>query len=397
MIRKKLAFTGILLATAMLPTVCFGAWYDGNPLIAHALGEADGKIELNSKEAFIQSWGRGYGVMEADFMYTTDGVLVVRHDFDSDGSYYRLEQEIPAEGLVMNSKTYYDSKIVYEQTPMVAQDLIMLMAEYPDVYILTDTKSTDVALTKKMFTEIVNICKETDNLDVLDRLVPQIYTDAMFDAINDIYEFPEYVYTLYLNYYPDYPEIAAFCNTKGINAVALGIERVTTETTDIFHDKGIKVYAHTINRYLYAQDVFDKGADGIYTDKIYPYELEWLGMENARSITTVTRSFGDKTYTYDVVTFLGEEYVKLRDIATTGVRFATEYNLEKKELKLTTRRIFSSIGNELLLIEDGNLIAEKADFALTCDQKDIDIEAMIVDNDVYVPLDAMFLWLTEDL
>lgn len=396
MIRKKLAFTGILLATALLPTVCFGAWYE-SPLIAHALGEADGKIELNSKEAFVQSWGKGYTVMEADFMYTSDGVLVVRHDFDSDGSYYRLEQEIPSEGLVMNSETYYDSKIVYEQTPMVALDLINLMAEYPDVYIVTDTKSTDIALTQKMFTEIVKLCKNSGNEDVLDRLVPQIYTDGMFDAINNIYAFPEYVYTLYLNYYPNYTEIATFCNTKGINTIALSTDRVTTEVTNIFHARGIKVYAHTINRYLYAQDAFDKGADGIYTDKIYPYELEWLGLENARSITTTTRASVDKTYTYNVITLFGEEYVKLRDIASTGIRFATEYNAETKELKLTTKRIFSSIGNEMLVMDDGDLVAEKADFTLTCDQKAIDIKAVMVDNDIYVPLDAMFLWLTEDL
>ncbi|WP_317855471.1 hypothetical protein [Chakrabartyella piscis] len=392
MIRKKLAFTGILLASALLPTICFGAWYEGNPLIAHALGESDGKIELNSKEAFIESWGRGYAVMEADFMYTTDGVLVVRHDFDSDGSYYRLEQEIPSEGLVMNSSTYLNSKIVYEQTPMVAEDLIYLMAEYPDVYIVTDTKSTDLELTKKMFTEIVKICKTTGNEAVLDRLVPQIYTDGMFDVINNIYEFPEWVYTLYLNYNPNYEQIATFCNTKGINTVAVSTERVTTATTAIFHNKGIKVYAHTINRYLYAQDAFDKGADGIYTDKIYPYELEWLGLENSRTITTTTRSSGGTTYTYDVISLLGVDYVKLRDMTDTA-RFMVTYDVGNNALNILKNRMFTTIGNEMFLQEDGNLVTEKSDITLIGDGVDLDMQVIMVDNEIYVPLDEMFVWL----
>ena len=81
------------------------------------MGEYDGKIETNSQEAFISSWENGYRVMEADFIYTSDGVLVVRHDFDKDGSYYRLEIE-PGSNLVMDSNTFQNKKIIYEQTPM---------------------------------------------------------------------------------------------------------------------------------------------------------------------------------------------------------------------------------------------------------------------------------------
>ena len=55
-----------------------------------------------------------------DFIYTSDGALVVRHDFDADGSYYRLEIE-PGSNLVMDSNTFQNEKIIYEQTPMTAR------------------------------------------------------------------------------------------------------------------------------------------------------------------------------------------------------------------------------------------------------------------------------------
>ena len=84
---QKKRWIACVLATVLgvlAPTQAFAAnadWTEGNALIAHALGEYEGKIETNSKEAFLQSWENGFRVMEADFVYTSDNVLVVRHDF----------------------------------------------------------------------------------------------------------------------------------------------------------------------------------------------------------------------------------------------------------------------------------------------------------------------------
>ena len=121
----------VLGASAAQPALA-ADWQSKNPLIAHALGEADGKIETNSKEAFLTSWQNGFRAVEADFTYTSDGTLVVRHDFEKDGSYYRLEIK-PSGSLVMDTKTFTSTPAVYEQTPMTAVDLLYLMQEYPAV------------------------------------------------------------------------------------------------------------------------------------------------------------------------------------------------------------------------------------------------------------------------
>ena len=145
----------VLGASAAQPALA-ADWQSKNPLIAHALGEADGKIETNSKEAFLTSWQNGFRAVEADFTYTSDGTLVVRHDFEKDGSYYRLEIK-PSGSLVMDTKTFTSTPAVYEQTPMTAVDLLYLMQEYPDMYLIKETKTTDKAQVQNQIRDIVNI------------------------------------------------------------------------------------------------------------------------------------------------------------------------------------------------------------------------------------------------
>ena len=178
-----LAMAAMLGVSAVQP-VFAADWQSANPLIAHALGEADGKIETNSKEAFITSWQNGFRVVEGDFTYTSDGVLVVRHDFEADGSYYRLEIE-PNGNLVMDSKTYVETPAVYEQTPMTAVDLLYLMVEYPDMYLVTDTKDTDKATVQRQFRDLKNIATNIGAPEVLDRIIPQIYNKEMLNWVKE--------------------------------------------------------------------------------------------------------------------------------------------------------------------------------------------------------------------
>ena len=89
-------------------------WYEDNRLVAHALGAIEDKKETNSKEAFLHSWSDGYKVMEADFSLTSDGTLVVRHDFDQD-SYYNLEQTVNG-STEMSAGRFSSEKINFRYT-----------------------------------------------------------------------------------------------------------------------------------------------------------------------------------------------------------------------------------------------------------------------------------------
>jgi len=383
--------TAVLLATMLgtaLPLTVFGGWQQDNPLVAHALGEVDGKIETNSKEAFLSSWGNGFRVLEVDFTYTSDGILVARHDFEEDGTYYRLEQDA-TEPLVMDEKTYENSKIIYEQTPLTAVDILGLMAEYKDVYIITDTKETDKATVQRQFGDLKKIANAMEQPELLDRIVPQIYHEEMYDWVKEKYPFQEWIYTLYLNSYPDYAQIADFCVEKGIGTVTIQKERVTQEVVETLHTEGIKIYAHTINRYKQFEELLAMGVDGIYTDRIKPYELKWVGLSDNRKVEQKNVNFGETAYALDTLKIFDEDYVPLRQLSKVGPRFSAQYDVQNKALDLIPRTTFTSLGNELLIDHSGKLIMEKADFRLLYDGEETKIYPILVDGEVYVSLKQM--------
>ena len=388
--RKRLtAFAMAVMLGVMAVQPVYGAdWQSKNPLIAHAFGEADGKIETNSKEAFITSWENGYRVVEGDFTYTSDGTLVLRHDFDADGSYYRLEIE-PKGALVMDAKTFTETPIIYEQTPITAVDLLYLMQEYPDMYVVTDTKKTDKATVQKQFGDLKAIATNIGAPEVLERIIPQIYNQDMLGWVKEIHPFQNWIFTLYLLPNPNYAEIAAFCAANGIDTVTLKYDRVTQENLRPFKEKGIKVYAHTVNRYLQFKELLAAGADGIYTDRIKPYELEWVGLENGRKLTEQTVQAGGTELTLPTLEIFGKTHVPLRRLAEVGKKFSASYDQATDTLELTTGKSFTGLGNELLLDDSGKLVTKKATFRLLLDGKETGIQCFWVDGEIYAPLEEL--------
>ena len=385
--KKLTAFllTAAVALSAVQP-VFAADWQSGNRLIAHAFGEVDNKIETNSKEAFINAWENGFRVVEGDFTYTSDGILVLRHDFEKDGSYARLD--IPTDrDKVMDSQTFMNSPIIFEQTPLRAADLLYLMVEYPDMYLVTDTKDTDKATVQRQFRDIMNIANNIGHPEVLERIIPQLYNKGMIDWIKEIHPFENWIFTLYLYNNPDYDDIANFCKAKGIQTVTLHIDRATAVNVGKLKARGLKVYAHTTNRYLTMKNLLAVGVDGIYTDRIKPYELPWIGQENPRKLTEQTVAVKGKEVTLTTLDIFGKAYAPLRQLAKTGNGFSAEYSRENGTLNLLKGRTFTSLGNEMLLDDSGKLITRKADFRLLVNGKESTIDCYYVDGEVYAPVE----------
>lgn len=377
-----------MLGVSAVQPVWAADWQSKNPLIAHALGEADGKIETNSREAFLTSWQNGFRAVEADFTYTSDGVLVVRHDFEADGSYYRLEIE-PKGKLVMDSKTYAATPAVYEQTPMTAVDLLYLMQEYSDMYLVTDTKTTDKAQVQRQFRDLVNIANNIGAPEVLQRIIPQIYNEEMLSWIKEIYPFENWIFTLYLYTNPNYDDIASFCAANGIDTVTIHVDRATKGNIGKLKAKGLKVYAHTINRYRKLQDVLQAGADGVYTDRIKPYELSWVGLQNSIQTTEKTVSVSGKEAKLTTLNILGTDYAPLRQMAELGKKFSADYNKQAATLNLGIGKRLDIMGNEMLMNHSGHLVTKKADFKLLVGGKESGIQCFYVDGEVYAPVEQV--------
>lgn len=369
-----------------------GKWFEQNRLVAHALGSIGDKKETNSKEAFLDSWSRGYRVVEADFAMTSDGTVVVRHDFEQD-SYYQLEQKVNGP-TQMSSTRYVNEKINFRYTPLTAKQLFELLMEYDDMYLITDSKSTDAESITKEFTAIVNTAKALGQESLLNRFVVQIYNDEMYHTVKNIYPFQNWIYTLYQVPNPDYNVIGDFCVQNGIDVVTINYEVVTPQNVKLLNDKGIKVYAHTVNRMLDFQRLLSYGVYGIYTDYIKPYDLGLAGLKTPSSAVpyTVTVNGGEKK-TIHAHTIIGEDYMRLRDIAMlvsgTKAQFAVNYNATANILELIPGEAFRSMGNEMLIDKSGLEFTQKSPFPLTYHGEPLHLQGYSVDGDLYYKLSDM--------
>ncbi len=361
-------------------------WTEGNPLVAHALGEYEGKIETNSKESFIHSWENGYQVMEADFTYTSDNILVVRHDFEPGGSYYRLEIQPNHSQPVMDSNTFKNTKIIFEQTPLTAEDLLKLMAEYQDVFLITDTKNSDQATVTRQFQDMKRIAQNIGHPEILERIVPQIYNQQMLGWVKSVHDFPQYIYTLYQLTDVDYAKEAAFCAANGIDVVTINKNRISPDMVQTFHKQGVLVYVHTVNRYLQMQELLRMGVDGVYTDAIHPYELPWVGLKNKRFIYEQPTVLKDKTYNIHRMTIMGQPYACLRDVAqmlAANGDFSASYDPATNTIFMKNTKGSIQLGNEMMLQNTGRCITKKTATALNYNGTALNLSGYTIDGELY--------------
>ncbi len=378
----------VLLTSIFLCTPVYAEqnkkWYDENRLVAHALGAIEDKKETNSKEAFIHSWSNGYKVMEADFCLTSDDTLVVRHDFDQD-SYYNLEQIVNG-STEMTTSRFSNEKINFRYTSLTATQLLYLMAEYEDVYLITDTKYTDTERIQKQFHAIVNTAKTMGREDILDRIVVQIYNTEMLSTIKEIHPFTNWIYTLYQTPNPDYEQIAVFCSENGVDVVTINYEAVKKENIQKLTAKGIKVYAHTVNRILDFKRMLDAGCYGIYTDYIKPYDLDLVNMKKT-PFWAGRMMINQKESNINFNTIMGKDYMKLRDFAMlvsgTDAQFEIKYDSVTNTVNIIKGGVYTSIGNEMLLDKSQKYITKKSNYNIAVDGTAVNVQCYTIDGDLY--------------
>lgn len=253
------------------------SWVKNNPYIAHAFGGILGDSYTNSYEAFLLNYQLGHRVFEVDFYLTDDEYTVAAHDDTN----WRKVATIPSDAEIKNSTTddqftyaNFMSSLWYDKYHPVDLTLLFeILQQYPDVYIVTDTKFSDEENVRKQFTAFVETAKATD-LALLDRFIPQIYVPEMLPWIMDIYPWKSVIYTLYGN--PDWtPEnVLAFSQDSGVKCITLWDtwlnERLTSDEISNWKSANINIATHTINNYARAENSRTRGANAIYTDFLLP-------------------------------------------------------------------------------------------------------------------------------
>ena len=243
-------------------------WARQNILVAHANGNASGFTGTNCREAFLQSYAHGLRVFEMDFNLSSDHRLVGVHDWlpaTLAGLGFKLR---PNARLPLSQAAFKRQKIHGKLTPLDIGEVVHLLSSHRDAYLITDTKVTKGPEVSEAFSLIVKACRRIDPR-VLDRIIPQIYNQAMYETIQAVHPFKSIIYTLYNSRDHD-PQVVEFVQNKGIRVVVMPPWRATPKFLQALGRAGVLTYVHTINKPEELSTLQQLGVHGIYSDLLTP-------------------------------------------------------------------------------------------------------------------------------
>lgn len=237
-------------------------------LIAHAggglykiddNGEKISVIYTNSPEALENSYKNGHRVFEMDFLLTSDGKLAAVHDW------------VNIAGKKQSSEEWKNFKIDGVYTSMFIGDVYKFMLEYPDTFLVTDTKSfyygeKDI---QKQFEELVNTAKDIDE-SLLNRIIPQVYDQSCYKILMEVYPFESVIYTLYESPDSDKEVVDFVAKHDNIKVVTMEWYRYTEEFYDDLTELSKYIYFFTINVPKEIERFRSWGVHGFYTDYMNP-------------------------------------------------------------------------------------------------------------------------------
>ena len=237
--------------------------------IAHAGGIIDGNTYSNCEEAIKSNYEKGQRIFEIDLALTSDDKIVGKHDWEE-----HIIQEGMVPGYIPSEEEFLEKPLWGKYTPLTFGRLCKVMSEYEDIWIMTDTKYADAEYNRKFFKILVETAKESGLEKVLERIIVQVYSEGMQDVVNEVYPFKSYIFTLYqLEFKGDEKEFlqyVRYSKKNNIDAITMSEQRISPQLIEIADRYGIEVYVHTLNEVERANEVFEYGVHGIYTDSLTP-------------------------------------------------------------------------------------------------------------------------------
>ena len=239
------------------------AWYTKYTFISHSGGGIDGKEYTNSKETYETSYKAGNRVFDADIRFTSDKVLVVRHEWSDD-----LEQNYTSE--IPTFEEFINTPIYGKYTPMSFQDLISFMKQYDDVYIACDAKGN----LEEVYKEVIKIVNGDE--DILNRLIITFYSYEDYNIIKKVYNFKNWIIKQYINDVKNIYELTKFCLDNNIHVVNIKQEYVNDEIIELLKSKNIKYYVAVVDSISDMKEYFKKGFSGAVTNYLYEKDLQYI-------------------------------------------------------------------------------------------------------------------------
>jgi hypothetical protein len=168
---------------------------------------------------------------------------------------------------------------------MTIHDVFAFLAERKDAYLVTDTKYLAPAQIRLQFDKMVEAAS-AHGWELLNRIIPQIYTAEMLAVVEEVYAFPRYILTLYQTAATD-AEVLAFVQTQPIAYVTMSVDRYNRALVAALNSVKVRTYVHTINETGAVKDFLVNGVFGFYTDILTREQV--LGEKRMQELETRIR------------------------------------------------------------------------------------------------------------
>jgi len=226
-------------------------------VILHAGGELDGKKLLNCQEAFYIYYEKGYRYFEYDLKLSSDGRLMGTHSWEHlSGGYDGMAY---ADFLALRLDGGY--------TPVNEEWLVEMLRQYPDVTVIVDAKMEDTLRDANVIKRLHEL-QSIRNIDLSERIISEIFSIEMWEAIRDEVSFSRFLFSRYKEYY-DVGTVAESFPAGRFIGVALPYDYLDDyykRNIAFFQEQGYRIFMFGIHS---AEDVAGAsalGADAVYVD-----------------------------------------------------------------------------------------------------------------------------------
>lgn len=252
-------------------------WSREYRVMAHAMGGIDGYDYTNSLEAFEYNYSQGTRLFEIDLDTTIEGDICLTHtweDFRTKLTNIGGNIEEP-----LSTAEFKEAKIHDKYTPLLFKDVLNIMEEKEDFFLIIDSKMFDEQGTREIYSKMIEEINQV-NPELINRIVPQAYNPEIIDVLQNEYPFKEIIYTLYSIYdKSDGQQIYQTVKDKGIRVVVMHMDNdwaekvirgvVAYAINDNDNRGQFNVYIHTVNDMDKATSIINEDHFfGVYSDFI---------------------------------------------------------------------------------------------------------------------------------
>lgn len=251
-----------------------------NYFIAHALGQTKGLNYTNSKEAFENSYKKGYRNFEVDLTLTPDKKIVCFHRYDSEIYNSLSVKNDFSYSEFMNGKCFTDSNVRF--TTLDLNNLIDIMKKYKNIKILLHIQANkDINITKYVLDEITNLVGEGDYANTIyDRFIIGVNFHEELGVIksNGKIKNIEYYFRKKSKRPPELKNIndaISFFKENDIHSVSMPYEVVIKNKKEVreLRKNGIFIYSFTQDNIPEIIKIKRFGVNVIGTNTIFKWRL----------------------------------------------------------------------------------------------------------------------------